>query len=199
MRIRCLVVLASVLTVVTVPSLALDTVYVTRHAQKNPSMRWSSVDALRPLSPKGARCTRRLSQLLENRGIATVYASEVARTLATGAAVSTTRDGVEVIGDDATLKPSAEFVQELRERHSDDKAILIVGHSNTVDDVVLAFRPDVKQCLERFRLTNPDMGTRGVSEKQYGDVWRLKLDLTDCRGVVRERLGRAGEDDCSTP
>ena len=192
------IVLASALAFA-VPALALDTVYVTRHAQKNPSIRWSSTGAMRPLSPKGARCAGRLSQLLQNRGIAAVYASEVARTLATGAAVSTTRDGVKVVGDDATLKPTAEFVQELRERHRDDQAILIVGHSNTVDDVVLAFRPDVRECLEKLRLTNPDTRTRGVPETQYGDVWRLKLDQTECRGAVRERLGRTGEDDCSVP
>ena len=199
MRYTSLVVLSSMLAVATVPAPALDTVYVTRHAQKNPSIVWSSTGAMRPLSPKGARCAARLSQLLQNRGVAAVYASEVARTLATGAAVSTTRDGVAVVGDDATLKPTAEFVQELRERHRDDQAILIVGHSNTVDDVVLAFRPDVKACLERLRLTHPDTGMQGIPETQYGDVWRLKLDQTECRGVARERLGRTSQDDCSVP
>ncbi len=191
--------LASVVIFVAAPASALDAVYVVRHAQKNPALHWSSADALRPLSPKGARCAGRLSRLLLNRGVAAVYASEVTRTLATGVAVSTTRDDVEIIGDDATLKPTAEFVQELRERHRDDQAILIVGHSNTVDDVVLAFRPDLKECLGRLQLTNPITGTRGVPETQYGDVWRLNLEHTDCRGVQREKIGRVGDDDCSVP
>ncbi len=199
MRTPGLIALASILVVAAAPAAALDVVYVTRHAQKNPSPQWDTINAFRPLSPKGARCAGRLGKLLENRGVAAVYTSEVARTLATGAAVSTTRDGVEIIGDDATLKPTAEFVQELRERHRDDQAILIVGHSNTVDDVVLAFRPSLKECLDRLRLTNPDIGTRGVPETQYGDVWRLSLDKTECHGAFRERLGRVGEDDCSVP
>ncbi len=184
-----------------VPAAALDVVYVVRHAQKNPSPQWSSIDALRPLNPKGAKCAAQLGKLLQNRGIAAVYASEVARTLATGLAVSTTRDGVEVIGDDATLEPTPEFIQELRERHASDQAILLVGHSNTVDDLALAFRPDLKECLGTFRLAAPDALTAGIPETQYGDVWRLKVgaEASECRGVNRERIGRVGDLDCSTP
>jgi len=183
------------------PAAALDVVYVVRHAQKNTSLPWSSIYALRPLSPKGARCAARLGQLLQNRGIAAVYASEIARTLATGAAVSSTRDGAIVVGDDRTLKPSPEFIQELRRRHADDQAILIVGHSNTVDDLVLAFRPDARDCLERLLLAQSDSRTAGIPEDQYGDVWRLKVGTgeTECRGINRERIGRVGADDCATP
>lgn len=195
MRNLCSLLLASTLALAA-PAAALDVVYVVRHAQKNDSANWSPMDALRPLSLKGARCAGLLGRVLEHRGIGAVYASETARTLATGAAVSTTRDGVEVVGDDATLKPTAEFVAELRQRHADDTAILIVGHSNTVDDVVLAFRPDVEECLDRFRLAQP-----AIPDTQYGDLWRLRLDVeaAACRGVNRERIPPVGEDDCSTP
>ena len=178
---------------VSAPASALKFVYVVRHAQKNPAPNWSAVDALRPLSPKGARCAGRLGQVLDRRGITAVYSSEYARTLATGAAFSTTRDDVTLVGDNVTVKPTPEFVEELRERHAEDQAILVVGHSNTVADVVLAFRPDTRQCLEKLQLINPENGTRGVPETQYGDIWRLDLDLEECRGVHRQALGRAGE------
>ena len=188
---------ATCLAFAAVTASALDVVYVVRHAQKNPSLPWSSIGGFRPLSPKGARCAARLGKIMENRGIAAVYSSETTRTLATGAAVSSTRDGVQVIGDDRTVKPTAELVQELRQRHAGDQAILIVGHSNTVDDLVLAFRPDVKDCLERFRLTDSSLSSAGIPETQYGDIWRLKLsdEPADCRGVSREQIG--GE--CSDP
>lgn len=202
MRYSSFVVLfVSILIVVALPVSALDVVYVVRHAQKNQSPVWSDIGNLRPLSPKGARCAARLSKIMENRGIAAVYASETTRTTATGVAVSTTRDGVEVIGDDTTLKPTAEFVEQLKERHLDDKAILLVGHSNTVDDLVVAFRPDVEQCLEKFRLAERGAPMKGVPETQYGDIWRLKIgaDQTECRGVNREKIGRVGDDDCSVP
>ncbi len=192
-----IVVLASCFVFAAVPAAeALDVVYVVRHAQKNRSLQWGSFDALRPLTPKGAMCAGQLGRIMRNRGIAAVYASEVVRALATGVAVSTTHDGVEVIGDDATLKPTAELVEELHERHSEDQAILIVGHSNTVDDLVLAFRPDLEDCLERYKLARP-----GIPDTQYGDVWRLKLDAeqAECGGVNRQKLGRLGEYDCTVP
>ncbi len=184
-----------------VPAAALDVVYVTRHAQKDLSPSWNPIGDLRPLSTKGAACAGGMSRLLEGRGVAAVYASETARTLSTGAALSTTHDGVEIVGDDATTEPTPELARELRERHAGDQAILIVGHSNTVTDLVLAFRPDVEACLERLRLKEPGATRNSISEKQYGDVWRVELGAgqTDCEGVTREHVGRVGDVDCSTP
>ena len=188
--------LASCLVLAPWPAAALDVVYVARHAQKNTTMTWSQVGSLRPLSLKGAKCAGRMGKILENRGVAAVYTSETARTLATGVAVSTTRDEVQVIGDDATLQPTPELVSQLRERHAEDRAILIVGHSNTVSNLVLAFRPDARECLEAVRLSRSS-----IPETQYGDLWRVRLDVepSDCRGLNREWIGRVGELDCSTP
>ncbi len=196
---RCqntIVTLVSLFFFAAVPAAALEAVYVVRHAQKNPSDQWRSLDAFRPLSSKGARCAGRLGKVLEKQQIAAVYASEVTRTLATGAAVTTTRPGVEVIGDDRTLKPNSEFVRELRDRHADDHAILVVGHSNTVADLMIAFRPDVKFCLEKYKLSRS-----GVSESQYGDIWRLQVGdgLTHCQGVRLYKVGKVMNVDCSTP
>jgi phosphohistidine phosphatase SixA len=201
MRIRCLAVIASCLAFSAVSVSALDVVYVTRHAQKEPSLPWSQLGAFRPLSPKGASCAAQLGKMMQDRGIAAVYSSETERTLATGAAVSSMGEGVRVIGDDRTLEPTPELVRELRQEHAGDQAILIVGHSNTVDDLVLAFRPDVAACLGRLRLTDTSTRSAGIPETQYGDVWRLELgdDQTDCRGVDDLQVGRVGEHDCSTP
>ena len=186
----------AVLAFAAVPAAALDTVYVVRHAQKDPLPDWKPIDAFRPLSSKGARCAGLLSKVLKFRGIAAVYTSELTRTLATGLAVSTTRDDVEVIGDDRTLKPTPELARELRERHSEDQAILIVGHSNTVGDLVFAFRPDLEKCFGKRRLQRP-----AIPDKQYGDVWRLNLAAGEgsCNALNLQRLGRAGDEDCSTP
>ncbi len=185
-----------VLVFVAVPVAALEAVYVVRHAQKNTSDQWRSLDAFRPLSAKGARCAARLGRVLEKQMIAAVYTSEITRTLATGVAVSTTRPGVEVIGDDATLKPTTKFVQKLRQRHAGDQAILVVGHSNTVEDLVIAFRPDMKWCLDKYKLSRG-----GISENRYGDVWRLQIGdgLTECQGVRLQKIGKFRNTDCSTP
>ncbi len=195
-RLRPKVLLALLLALVSLPVAALDLVYVVRHAQKNPSDRWSVYGALRPLSHKGARCAGLLGQTLRHRGIAAVYASESTRTLATGLAVSGASDEVGIVGDDATLHPSPVLVEKLLEKHAEDRAILIVGHSNTVDDLVLAFRPDMKACLATYRLERP-----GIDEKQYGDIWRLSVhpDMMECRGVNRQVLPKSETLDCTTP
>ncbi len=189
-------VLTSTLALAALPAAALDLVYIVRHAQKNVSDRWSSQGALRPLSYKGAHCARVLSQTLRNRGINAVYSSELTRTLATGLAISGRLDDVDIIGDDATLEPTAEWVEELRRKHADDRAILIVGHSNTVDDLALAFRPDMVDCLEQFELERP-----AIPETQYGDIWRLSVrpGLEQCRGINRQVLPSYQNLDCTTP
>ncbi len=190
------VLIASLFAFVALPAAALDLVYIVRHAQKYPGDRWSAVGAFRPLSFKGARCAGLLGKTLRNRGISAVYSSEFARTLATGLAVSSTQDDVEIVGDNATLQPTRELVEKLREKHAEDRAILIVGHSNTVDDLALAFRPDLLECLERFKLARP-----GIPETQYGDIWRLSVlpGLEGCRGVNLQRLPTTENLDCSTP
>ncbi len=201
MRTRRHALLATCLAFFALSASALDVVYVVRHAQKNPSLPWSSMGVFRPLSPKGARCAAQLGKMMDNRGIAAVYSSETTRTLATGAAVSSTRDGVQVIGDDRSLKPTPQWVEELRAKHAGDQAILIVGHSNTVDDLALAFRPDLEECLERAYLSDSTSASAGIPETRYGDVWRLKLDegLAACAGVSRERIPNTDKQDCSTP
>jgi phosphohistidine phosphatase SixA len=192
-RLRLPILLVSLFVFLSAPAAPLEVVYVVRHAQKVGD--WDADSRLKPLSPKGARCAEKLAGLLEDREIAAVYSTEFARTLATGAAVSGAFPDAEVIGDDATVMPSREWADELRERHRDDEAILLVGHSNTVDDLVLAFRPDAGSCFEQLRLKTPK-----IPETQYGDVWRLELgEQEGCGGVTVEEIGRVDGEDCSTP
>jgi len=192
-RLRLPILLASLFVFVSAPAAPLDVVYVVRHAQKVDG--WDADDRLWPLSLKGAKCAEKLADLLEGRGIAAVYATERARTLATGTVVSGKSPEVEILGDDASGDPSDAWVDELRDRHRDDEAILIVGHSNTVDDLVLAFRPDAGSCFEMVRLRSPQ-----IPATQYGDVWRIELDAQEgCGGVTVEEIGRADGEVCSTP
>lgn len=187
---------------VAVPASALDVVYVIRHAQKD--LAWDGDGRLRPLSEKGARCAAARAETLPERAeIVAVYASETARTLSTGVAISSALDGVPIIGDDATAAPDADWAAALRERHrgdsgadGDKRAIVVVGHSNTVGELVLAFRPDAEECLSLLRLARA-----GVPESRYGDLWVLDLDGRGCRGIAHEpplRLGPGDGDDCAT-
>lgn len=173
------------------PAAALEVVYVVRHAQKQDP--WNGDDRLRPLSPKGVICAGRLAEKLAGAGIAAVYSTETVRTLATGTAVSGAESEAGIFGDDASASPSSEWVRSVLLAHRGHRAILVVGHSNTVDDLVLSFRPDTRACQEELKLAD-------IPDAQYGDVWRLDLTVKeDCRGVTRESLGEADGVDCTTP
>lgn len=187
---RCWAVAASLFAFASAPAASLDVVYVVRHAQKIDP--WTREGRLRPLSEKGAACAERLAERLADEGIAAVYTTETARTLATGAAVSGADPRIKIYGDDTTSFTS-DWVRRILRAHRNDRAVLLVGHSNTVGVLVRAFRPDTKGCLADLRLEE-------VPDTQYGDVWRLELaEKADCRGVTRESLGQVGGFDCATP
>ena len=80
--------------------------------------------------------------------------------------------------------------------HDGDRAILFVGHSNTVTDIVLAFRADAAGCVELLGLA-----AEGIPEARYGDLWKVELEGGKaCRGAVsRIFLGDANGVDCATP
>ncbi|MEM9557940.1 MAG: histidine phosphatase family protein [Acidobacteriota bacterium] len=172
---------------------ALDTVYVTRHAQKDRT--WSGAGDLRPLSPKGARCAAALAERLADAEVSVVVSSETARTLSTAGAVARGTSAT-VVGDDRSIAPSAAWGESLRATYADDRAILLVGHSDTVDDLVLALRPGAVECFETLGLASPE-----IPETQFGDLWRIDLGTPEgargC-GIVRQRI-EAAQDDCSTP
>jgi phosphohistidine phosphatase SixA len=172
------------------PASALELVYVVRHAQKTDP--WTLDDRLRPLSEKGAACAAGLAEKLAGEGIGAVYSTETVRTLATGAAVSGADPRIKVYGDDSVSHDS-DWVRRILRTHRGDRAILIVGHSNTVEVLVRAFRPDTKDCLAELRLAE-------IPDGQYGDVWRLEIGETEgCKGVTRESQGQVGGVDCTTP
>ena len=177
------------------PALAVETVYVVRHAQKSNEDAWSAHGRLRPLTEKGARCTARLVAELADAEVAAVYSSETARTLSTGLAVSAGLEAT-VTGDDITIRDPAGFAERVRSEHDAAKAILVVGHSNTVGALIAAFQPEVKDCAGRIGLRS-DVS---VDETRYGDVWRIDLGRAACDGGVRHSdLGAADGLDCTTP
>ncbi len=174
--------------------LALDVVYVVRHAQKSKDDFWRDHGSLRPLSEKGAVCAGRLATKLVDESVAAVYSSETTRTVSTGLAVSGALPATATATDD-TVRDLASFTHAARERHADDRAILVVGHSNTVGKVVAAFAPEVEACWDALAM-RPD---GSVSEAQYGDLWRIEIGKPACEGGVEHAtLGQADGVDCTT-
>ena len=91
---------------------------------------------------------------------------------------------VPLIADDATTKPDQmdAFFARLRQKHASDRAVLIVGHSNTIPELLvhLGAKPD---CFQRLGIG----GQPGsLLIEGYEGLWKVNLDRPGCEAIVRE-------------
>lgn len=130
-------------------SCSTTTYYVVRHAEKEDQRAGMSSDV--PLSAAGTERAKALAGALHNNHIQYVYSTNTIRTK------STARPLAEAIGASIeTYDPrDTAFVSYVKNRGKGNA--LIVGHSNTVDDMVNKF-------LGRKELTD-------LPETQFGDLF----------------------------
>lgn len=148
---------AAVLVLGVTPAAAADTVYVVRHLQKatgdNPS-----------LTAEGAAGAQRIAELLAAKGVTAVFATATLRAEETAAPLAK-RLGISVTHYDP--KNPGGLAAQLA---SVKGAALVVGHSNTVPDLVAAFggtRP--------APLTEQDYGTIYVVRAGSSEVGEMKV------------------------
>ena len=135
----------------TLASCSTTNYYIVRHAEKVPSDGMMTSDV--PLSEAGKARAVALDGVLHNRKIKTIYATPYLRTQGTAQPLSTTI-GVPV----ETYKPGdTAFLQQLK---SINNNVLVVGHSNTVDDIVNS-------------LTGKSL-LKDLPDTQYGDLFIVK-------------------------
>ena len=108
------------------PAIAADTVYVMRHLQKAEGTDPS-------LSAEGAANAQALAARLANSGIKAIFATPTARAMQTGEPLAKAL-GLAVTPYDP--RDPAALVKAASAAHG---AVLIVGHSNTVPDIVARF------------------------------------------------------------
>lgn len=166
------------------PAAGLDTIWLVRHAEKlEPWPADRDLNALQPLSREGTARAEALAGRLQDAGIAAIYTSRTTRTMATGHALATRRN-IPLVADDATLQASElpPLFARLKEKHAGDRAILLVGHSNTLPSLLttLGATPD---CFARLGIKE---GSSGLEIEGYEGVWRVDLAKGGCAGVVRE-------------
>lgn len=139
------------------------TVYIVRHAEKNLNDPNTKDPAL---STDGVQRSYDLEKLLAGEGIAAVFSTDYIRTRKTGEPLA------KRIGKDiTTYNPNqpAELVVKVMQEYQ-DKAVLIIGHSNTILQLVEAFggKPTITEIRDNeyrnlFKLVLSDSG---VSTKQ---------------------------------
>jgi phosphohistidine phosphatase SixA len=166
------------------PVAALDVIFLVRHAEKVddwPAAR--DLDAFRPLSPAGATRSEALAVRLKGEGVAAIYSSRTTRTLATGEPLAKAT-GRPLVADDATTRPAEMegFLTALRQKHPADRAVLIVGHANTIPELLvkLGTKPE---CFQRLGIT----GQPGsLMTESYDGLWRVDLKKQGCEAIERE-------------
>jgi len=168
------------------PAMALEAIYVVRHAEKIEF--WPSdpsISAYRPLSEEGVATSKGLADLLDDVGIAAIYASRTTRALATGMPLAE-QTGAPVIADDASTdrKQMGAFLAEINGRHAADRAVLIIGHSNTVADLLVHLGAE-PGCFDRLGIME-DRGRLTIAG--YGDLWKIRVAAEGCEAIERLRL-----------
>ncbi|HSS52165.1 MAG TPA: phosphoglycerate mutase family protein [Thermoanaerobaculia bacterium] len=166
------------------PAAALDVIFLVRHAEKADD--WPAVrdlDAFRPLTLAGAARAEALAVRLKGEGIAAIISSRTTRTLATGEPLAKAT-GMPLMADDASTRPAEMdgFLTALRQKHSADRAVLIVGHANTIPELLvkLGAKPE---CFPRLGISG-EPGS--LMTESYDGLWRVDLKKQGCEAIERE-------------
>jgi broad specificity phosphatase PhoE len=155
---RKLLLLAAVLAATIVqPALAADTVFVIRHLEK-------ATGDDPPLTAEGAANAAAVSAMLAKSGIKAAFATPTRRAVETAAPLAKT------LGITVTSYDPRETDALVKAVAAVDGAVLVVGHSNTVPDLVARFGG--KQAVT---LTEKDYGTVFVVTPDTGDVTQMKV------------------------
>ena len=117
-------------------ALAQKAVFVVRHAEKESEANEKTV----PLSKAGAEHAARLAALLKNAGVTAIYATDTVRARQTGEPLAgmlkLTIKTYDTRDPKGTM--TAQPLLDLLKANEKDGVVLVVGHSNTVPDVVTA-------------------------------------------------------------
>jgi broad specificity phosphatase PhoE len=165
---------------------ALDAVYLVRHAEKAEG--WpegdKALDPFWPLSPAGIARARALGPRFAGAGLAAVYASRTVRSFATALPVAEAAGAPLVIDPASTVKPEMDaFLARLRERHAADRAVLVVGHSNTIPDLLRRLGA-TQDCFARLGIEASEKA--GLEIEGYDGLWKVELGKPGCAGMTRE-------------
>jgi len=112
---------------------AQELVYVVRHAERADSGVGMTTQADPALSAAGEARAARLAAILKDAGITAIFTTEYIRTKATGAPLAKALGLSEQI---VPARDTSRLVAALRARPHD--ILLVVGHSNTVPDLIKA-------------------------------------------------------------
>jgi phosphohistidine phosphatase SixA len=151
------------------------TVVIVRHAEK------STDDPRDPsLSAAGQQRARDLSIVLKDAGVTDVYVTQYKRTRQTAEPLAQA-SGISVIERPIDATNSATYAQDLAHEiltRSAGKSVLVVGHSNTVPDIVKALSGNA---------------VPPITDAEYDHIYVVTIAATGSPRVMQLRFGRPGD------
>jgi broad specificity phosphatase PhoE len=150
------------------------TIIVVRHAEK------STDDPRDPsLSAAGEERAAVLSSVLRDAGITDIYVTQYKRTRQTAAPLAR-QTGISILERPITSANSATYARDLAREiltRSAGKSVLIVGHSNTV--------PDIVKSLSGISIP-------AISDPEYDHVFVVMIPTSGTPRVMQLRFGAPG-------
>jgi 2,3-bisphosphoglycerate-dependent phosphoglycerate mutase len=139
--------------IISLSSCATTNYYVVRHAEKEASSSdMMSTDV--PLSPSGKERAEALKKLLQNNNIKRIFSTNYIRTTSTAKPLS------DAIGVQIEYYKPDDFLFIGQLKDIKKQNVLIVGHSNTVDDIV--------------NVITAGNHLQDLPDTQYGDLFLIK-------------------------
>jgi phosphohistidine phosphatase SixA len=154
------------------PEAGVVTVYIVRHAEKQPAPEGAGEAERRdpPLSPAGELRALGLPEDLPVRDIKAIYVTDTKRSRDTASAVAAINGVTPIVYPPRDV---AGLVERLRKRVG--QSALVVGHSNTIPALLAAL--GVEEPVE-------------IAGDQYGDLWVVTLE-GEAATLERRRFGEA--------
>ena len=130
------------------------TYFIVRHAEKE-SAGTAMMQSDPPLSATGEKQAQDLKRFLEDKNIKTIYSTNYARTVATAEPI---RQALRINLKTYDPRNNEQLIADLKK--ISDGNVLVVGHSNTVDDVVNGLMGENKMT--------------DLADSEYGNVFIVK-------------------------
>ncbi len=145
-------------------------IYIVRHAEKQTA---DPGNANPELNPEGLKRAHDLNLLLKKKPIAAVFATNFKRTMQTGAPVAQ-RNGIPISSYKAD---DFEGISKLILSDYRFKNTVVVGHSNTVSELIKAFglEPPVSK----------------LDDADYDLIFTVRIDKDGQKKLITQRFGQA--------
>jgi phosphohistidine phosphatase SixA len=150
------------------------TIIVVRHAEK------STDDPRDPsLSAAGQERARDLIAVLKSAGVTDIYTTQYKRTRQTAEPFAQ-QSGISIVERPVNAANSATYARDLTQEiltRSAGKAVLVVGHSNTVPDIVKALSGSA---------------VAPIADSEYDHVFVVVVPASGSPRLMQLRFGRSG-------